>query len=74
MTDETKKELATNLSAVALRYFYNEYLYGHVDIDIEDDDGNTSYTGAAQADFNTLYDLFEEILNTWGTEQDENGI
>jgi len=67
MTSETNKQLATNLTAVSITYFYNEY---KGDCVVEDDEGNTSYTEAAQEDFNTLYDLFEEMLDTWRT----NGI
>ena len=67
MTDETNKELATNLATTSISYFYNK---NSCEDEVYDDEGNTSYSEQAQEDFNTLYDLFEEMLDTWRT----NGI
>ena len=61
------KQLATNLASVSVTYFYNN---NSCESEIYDDEGNTSYSEQAQEDFNTMYDLFEEMLKAWGT----NGI
>jgi len=65
MTEETKKNLTTNLTTTSVTYFYNK---NSCEDEVYDDEGNISYSAQAQEDFNTLYDLFEEMIDTWGTE------